>query len=424
MVIAIVAVSMISAQFSSPVYPTKIWWTKRVTREFYTAGRLSSRQMKYAAETGFKSIVSLINTDAPGRFGEEYLPDTGEARHLAEQVLRVKFYATPSDLNWWTVDALEEFSAVTKGLPKPILVFCNDTYVSTLAVLIHVSKTETPSGKDAANYIFRLGRAMGHEYETDDRVTSLVSTITGQRLDEKAAEPSGDLPDWKKYWPAKYVSSTFFDAGQIWRSHIPRIKEAGFKAVVNMRKGLTMPNSAPSQEEVTLINVQDDTGSYAKGGRQFILRLLETQKDPNKTTDYIYPGSPWTVELQNDEEFGDKVGYNVNLEKVEVEKAGLKYYHIPAPVPCAQGCLDIFHANKERLMEIAKQHGPVLMHCTLGYRTGFFSLLMEAYTSCRDFDWLVDQAHVIGYDFDPESTPFDYAALKEAVASPRPHCPL
>ncbi|XP_077997484.1 uncharacterized protein LOC144450696 [Glandiceps talaboti] len=420
-----IILSIVSAQFPTPFYPRKVWWTKRVTREFYTAGRLSTRQMKYAAETGFKSIVSLINTDTSGRFGEEYLPGTGESRHLAEKVLGVKFHATPTDLDWWTVDALKEFSAVTKGLPKPILVFCNDTYVSTLTVLIHVSKTETPSGKDTANHIFRLGRAMGHEYETDDRVTSLVSTITGQRLDEKAAKPSGDLPDWKKYWPAKYVSSTFFDAGQIWRSHIPRIREAGFKAVVNMRRGLTLPDSdTPSQEEVTLINIPDGTETYFKGERQFILRLLETQKDPNKTTDYIYPGSPWTVELQNDEEFGDKVGYNEEIERSAFEEAGIRYYHISAPYPCGQECVEIFHANKDRLVDIARQHGPVLMHCTIGYRTGFFSLLMEAYMSCRDFDWLIGQAHVIGYDFDSEYTKSDYVALRDALAAPRHHCQL
>lgn len=68
--------------------PTKAWWGKEITSDVYVAGRLSERQIKYAAEAGFKSIMSLFpyGDDEGYNFGGEYLPTTREAERVAEMV--------------------------------------------------------------------------------------------------------------------------------------------------------------------------------------------------------------------------------------------------------------------------------------------------------------------------------------------------
>ncbi|XP_070570275.1 uncharacterized protein [Ptychodera flava] len=416
------------AQFPTPFNPSKVWWTKRITADFFTAGRLSERQIKYAAETGFKSIISVFDISAPAWLGHEYLPSNREIREMTNYTLRLKYEVLSVDVaqNYLTLDNVDKFAAVVKGLPKPVLVFCNDTYTSSLTVLLHLARSKKLAPKDGeqSKEFYRIGNAMGYQFDSDAHVVSLVSKATREPPVAIVTKSPSELAKWREYWPAKFVSPTFFDAGQVWRSHIPMIKSAGFGAVINMRQGKTsIISGQPSQEEVTLLNIPAGTQTYFKGNRQFILRLLETRIDPNKSNGYISPNSPWNVELQNENEFGDEIGYNAELERQAFREAGIPYYHIPAPYPCGSDGVRIFHEFRDRIAEIATQHRPpILMHCTIGYRTGFFSLLMEAYVSCRDYDWLMGQAHIMGYDFDSDYTQSDDVALQQSLQLPRPHC--
>ncbi|XP_070570278.1 uncharacterized protein [Ptychodera flava] len=413
------------AQFATPYNPPKVWWTKRITPDFFTAGRLSERQIKYAAEAGFKSIVSVFDTNAPAWIGHEYLPSTSEIQQMANDLVKVRFHVLDVVDDKLDLKSIDEFANVEEGLPKPVLVFCNDTYTSTFIVLLHLARSKKLAPKDGeqSKEFYRIGNAMGHQFDSDASVVHLVSTATGESPVSIVTKSPGELAKWREYWPAKFVSPTFFDAGQVWRSHIPMIKSAGFGAVINMRQGKTsIISGQPSQEEVTLLNIPAGTQPYFKGNRQFILRLLETRIDPNKSKGYISPNSPWNVELQNENEFGDEVGYNEELERQAFREAGIPYYHIPAPYPCGTDCIRIFHTQRDKIAEIAKQYGRVLMHCKIGYRTGFFSLLMEAYVSCRDYDWLMGQAHIMGYDFDSDYTRSDDVALQQSLQLPRPQC--
>ncbi|GFR67169.1 hypothetical protein ElyMa_000246500 [Elysia marginata] len=66
--------------------PTKVWWAKEITPLLHVAGRLSERQIMYAGEAGFKSIISLFlyPDDSPGDCGGEYLPVTSEEKNMVE----------------------------------------------------------------------------------------------------------------------------------------------------------------------------------------------------------------------------------------------------------------------------------------------------------------------------------------------------
>lgn len=65
----------------------KLWWAKQVTPEYYVAGRLSRRQLQYAAEGGFKSVVSLFTyeNDKDCCLGMDYLPETSKMATIAKE---------------------------------------------------------------------------------------------------------------------------------------------------------------------------------------------------------------------------------------------------------------------------------------------------------------------------------------------------
>lgn len=65
----------------------KLWWAKQVTPEYYVAGRLSRRQLQYAAEGGFKSVVSLFtyDNDKDCCLGMDYLPATSKMATIAKE---------------------------------------------------------------------------------------------------------------------------------------------------------------------------------------------------------------------------------------------------------------------------------------------------------------------------------------------------
>ena len=69
-------------------------------------------------------------------------------------------------------------------------------------------------------------------------------------------------PNWYEYyWPAKPIYGIWFNAGQVQSNGVGAVKSAGFKTVINTRKGSVTSGEA-SQEEVTLLNIQDKTGTY------------------------------------------------------------------------------------------------------------------------------------------------------------------
>ena len=63
-------------------------------------------------------------------------------------------------------------------------------------------------------------------------------------------------------------------AGQLWRSSLPEIKDAGYNAVVNFRVGVER------QEETTLLNVRH-TGTFKSGRphRQTTAALMASRVD-------------------------------------------------------------------------------------------------------------------------------------------------
>lgn len=96
--------------------PRKCWWAKEITPDFHVSGRLTERQIKYAAGCGFKSIVSLFtypDNEPPSYFGGDYLPSTSEAKKVTEEIAGMKYInlLDPMD-EWASVEAVFKMTKV------------------------------------------------------------------------------------------------------------------------------------------------------------------------------------------------------------------------------------------------------------------------------------------------------------------------
>lgn len=95
----------------------KSWWAKEITPDLHVSGRLTERQIKYAADAGFKSILSLFtypDSEPRQTFGGDNLPNTAESRKIVEDVADMKFInlLDPMD-EWASIEAVEKLSKVT-----------------------------------------------------------------------------------------------------------------------------------------------------------------------------------------------------------------------------------------------------------------------------------------------------------------------
>ena len=107
---------------------------------------------------------------------------------------------------------------------------------------------------------------------------------------------------------------------------------AGYKALVNIRKGVTSAGS-PSQEESILLNIKDRTGTYdnttGKAVRQTRVVLEENRINPKLLNGYISEISAYNYQSINELHFGDDVGYNETLQRLVVSNTTLTYMHTP-----------------------------------------------------------------------------------------------
>ena len=326
--------------------PKKLWWAKEILPNYHISGRLTERQIKYAKDAGFKSIVSLFeyqfhekgeNEIEIEKFGDDVLLNDIEYRSIIPSLTEMDFYTVlQDDDDWATVEAIDKLTTALDRMPTPVLLFCDRGYTVTLSVLLHFAKKSknNPKFRPLVNSekIYKMSAAMGLDF-TDDDLKQLISDVTGEPLVENPPQPDVILTEWMDYWPVHPVYKNYFTAGQINEGHLPVIEETGFQHVVNMRLGKTH-NGKPSQEIVTLINVNDKTPTYAGEGhaaRQDEESLkaarLDTKIGQTFMPENIDKGLDY--ERSNPGEFGDKIGYNEELERKAFEKSELKYYHMP-----------------------------------------------------------------------------------------------
>ena len=117
----------------------------------------------------------------------------------------------------------------------------------------------------------------------------------------------------------KPVYDNWYITGQLQRNHLDLIYENGlrFPHIILTRHGETTDDT-PTKEEVTLLNIEDDTGTYIGDGRQTVDRLLKMRLNPSLPAAYVTWNSTTNYESSNHFEFGDDIGFNLTLMIDEV----------------------------------------------------------------------------------------------------------
>ena len=102
-------------------------YLKRITPAVYVSGRLTSRQLGYVSEAGFKTVISLV--DFPNR-DDVFKGIEGEWPSSAEEADILKGYGANSvSLNVdMTQQSFDEVSSAILSAQKPIIVHCEVRY--------------------------------------------------------------------------------------------------------------------------------------------------------------------------------------------------------------------------------------------------------------------------------------------------------
>lgn len=386
--------------------PKKLWWAKEITPDLHMAGGLTERQIKYAYDGGYKSIISLFKDKNGGDFGGEYLPTAFEASQIAKLV-GLKYEAVlEEDEEWASVEAVRKLSEAISRVDVPILLHCNRAYTitfTTLMYLANLSKHDPEFNPHVNSEIFyKMVAMMGKDF-TMEKTKAVVAEITGEPIVENPPKINAVPDDWLDFWLAHPVYKNWYTAGQIRRGHLQELEFIGFKSVINMRQG-KITNGMPSQEAVTLINIKDGTPTYDKDYnpiRQKDSTLKTLVLNPSKDNTYISPTSTVNYESRNFGEYGDDIGYNEDLESEHFKEFKLDYYHMPVDSE-GKFSAELFGQYKDKLLEIGKQ-GPVLVHCASGKRVAFIAVLAAALQYDKDFQWALKRIHELGFPVNQNS---------------------
>ena len=318
--------SVSNGDFPSP----KTWWAKKISPQLYTAGRLTERQIKYTAEAGFGTIVSLFTFNDNYTIGEERVLSTRASRCVAEQLCGVGYHVVLlPDEPMARLETVNRFSTIMSYAVKPVLLHCVTAHSASFIALNYLSQVIGLNSRE----IYNRGSLLGYNFAVQPEYRSLIEAITGDRPLAHPPTPDVTLPDWNtKYWLMKPVYKNWYIAGQIQTNQAGNLSSLGIDVIINCRQRATSGKRRvrrPSQEEVVLLNIEDNTGTYVGTGRQSKERLLATRIDPTKPNMYIAPNSTVNYQHQNGLEYGDDIGYNARPEKRHMRRESLAYHQTP-----------------------------------------------------------------------------------------------
>jgi protein tyrosine phosphatase (PTP) superfamily phosphohydrolase (DUF442 family) len=335
----------------------------------HTGGRLIDRHLEYIAQAGYKSILSVVeyatnDTLYNGVSGN--FPSSDYEMSIAKSFgLEAQYFASSL-----TVESAQAISKLLNTMPKPIYVHCHVGYSANLFTQLHFYLTKQISAED----IYPHSLNMGFDYQNNSGVVSLVNSITGRddvttpaQIEQNLAEGEDSYRYY--YWTHRLGNSDqFFNIGQVLSTHAASIKTAGYSSVVVMRQ-----NGEPTA------------------------RL---------------PTDPATGPVAN-YEFSDETGaYSVALEEKVMRAAGLHFYYLPLVSGSASTWTKATFDRYAPILSKVTALGPALVHCASGYRSSSFTLTYLASLKKECSTWVVDQAHMIGFDL---TTDVDVMAFSKEI---------
>lgn len=377
----------------------KLWWAKEITPDLHVAGGLTARQMKYAFDGGFKTIISLFAENSQGEFGGEKLVTAQEATSIA-RIAGLQFESILRDGDdWVSLNSVKKLSEAVSGLEKPILLYSRQPERIAFVTLMHLAalskKDKSLQPRVNSEKIYKMSVLMGMDF-TQLRTKTIIAEITGEPVVEDPPKPNATPSNWLEYWLAHPVYKNWFTAGQIRRGDLKVLEDIGFKSVINMRQGTTL-NNKPSQETVNLINIKDSVtyDENNKPTRQLDTTLRKLVIGPSRENAYVCPTSTVNYEKCNEGEFGDNIGHNEGIERAFFKGSKLKYYHLPLDL-FVKYSPEVFQQYKDMLLNIGGE-GPVLFHCAIGKRAALMGVLAAALQYGKDLNWALQRINELGF---------------------------
>lgn len=359
--LTILGLSLLMATSSADAFswtvPSKYsHFTKRLAPSLYTGGKLTERQVEYLAEAGFKSILSTLPQEEPlDSFNGMAGPFPSSAQ---EAEIAAKFDMTAVAMKTQlTVESATAVSDAILTMQKPIYVHCGVGWAASLFVELHLFRT----GVTPAEEVFPNSLTLGWDFQASADAVALVNAFT--QLDPPATvqDPILELTladgedSYKSYyWSHRVGNDLWYNIGQVLESHVDTIAAAGYKTVISFRN-----NGEPTQR---------------------------TSSDPA------------TGPVDNGE-FSDANGnYNVTAEQLAFTAAGVHFVNLPVTGDKAW-MAEQLRIYTPQLLEAAAR-GPVLAHCTSGYRSSAYVTAFLAQQQGLCTTWALTQARRVGYSFD------------------------
>lgn len=368
----------------------------------YFGGLPSVRDLKFLYEGGTDAILYIGSVGDGVKHGLMPIPNREAAKATCAEVGLL--FGEISYTDGFTTENIDgiidflDFALKHTGQSDP-----NNAAVANGPVYV---VAEDPRVAIEALQLFRANRGLipsptpvtiaqqdmnNHGFEMSDTTLAKICSTLGETTCEKLSLPTdvvvtaeqGLQYHWLKYL-FQIGKVGVFDAGQIQKFHVKALQDANIKSVINMRIA----------EPINMINVAKAVGIATTGAADWVAANAGLVIDSDRPTSYVcqYPDDITTTEYKdctengfnfetkNPLEWGDDNALNPADEGVDLEAAGISYFHIPVSSMAKPDSIpfdaetfkmygDQFIAAINKAEELG---GNVLFHCTIGYRTGAF----------------------------------------------------
>ena len=242
-------------------------------------------------------------------------------------------------------------------------------YAASLFTILH----EYLAGIVDVDDIYSTGLTLGWDFQADLSAVNFINDVTHKQDTVSAPAIEQTLPNgeqsYKYYFWSHRINDDWYNIGQVLSTHVASITEAGYQSVISFRN---------NGEATTRL-----------------------------------PSDPTTGPVDNSE-FSDANGnYDVEAERAAFEGAGLAFYNLPVTGDTAWSVeqLDSFTAA----LDEAEARGPVLAHCTSGYRSAGYVIAYLGRKQQQCVHWALKEARRIGYSFDQDDGDAAVVAFFEEV---------
>lgn len=350
------------SEFSWTVLSPFNYPSKRIFPGVYTGGRLTETELKLLSQGEFASVLSVASfpdNDIVYKGVEGDFPSSDREKDIVTAAGLQMIQLDDMALDTASVN---RFNQAILALPKPVYVHCHMGYFATLYSLLFQYNAGALVSANGTASVYGAGLTNGWDYQINESVVSLVNSVTSAATTVTAPSVNLLLTDGQAsyqnyYWTHRAGSDLWYNTGQILDTQVDAIQQAGYASIISFRS---------DGEPTTHANAADCTSV--------------------------------TVLCPNNHQFMNPNGsYNVTMEKMAVEAAGMKFYNLP--VGGTSWTAEQLALWAPVLAE-ASAAGPVLAHCKSGYRSSAFVVAYLAQMSKQCVVWAVRQAALIGYSFD------------------------